>query len=174
MIKYMASYCKRPILFPLSNPSSKSEVNPDDAYKWTNGTAIVASGSPFPSSVVDGKVLSPAQGNNLYIFPGVGLGCVIAQSPYIPQEVFVTAALALSRLVDTEVVLAEGKLYPSIDGVRNVSMHVAVDVIEELQRMGLAKTDLPRNKSDLINLVKQFMWEPQYLEPEYYLSKRFD
>ncbi|EAN92558.1 putative malic enzyme [Trypanosoma cruzi] len=174
MIKYMASYCKRPILFPLSNPSSKSEVNPDDAYKWTNGTAIVASGSPFPSSVVDGKVLSPAQGNNLYIFPGVGLGCVIAQSPYIPQEVFVTAALALSRLVDTEVVLAEGKLYPSIDGVRNVSMHVAVDVIEELQRMGLAKSDLPRNKSDLTNLVKEFMWEPQYLEPEYYLSKRFD
>ncbi|RNF13962.1 malic enzyme [Trypanosoma conorhini] len=174
IVRMMASYCARPILFPLSNPSSKAEVIPDDAYKWTDGAAVVASGSPFPSSLVNGKVLSPSQGNNLYIFPGVGLGCAIAQPPHIPQELFVAAAQALSRLVPPEVMQVEGKLYPPIDDVRNASKHVAVAVIEDLQRKGLAKEDLPKNTAELMKVVEEFMWEPRYLEPEYYLSKRFD
>ncbi|RNE98485.1 malic enzyme [Trypanosoma rangeli] len=171
IVKFMSSYCARPILFPLSNPTMKAEVTPDNAYKWTNGTAVVASGSPFPSSFVNNKILTPSQGNNLYIFPGVGLGCAIAQSPHIPQEVFVTAAGALGALMDPEVMRAEGKLYPPIGDIRNTSRHVAVAVIQDLQRMGLAKEDLPRKTPDLVKLVSECMWEPRYLEPEYYLSK---
>ncbi|KEG09260.1 putative malic enzyme [Trypanosoma grayi] len=174
IVKFMSSYCERPVLFPLSNPCSKAEIRPDDAYKWTNGTAIVASGSPFPAATLGGKTYMPSQGNNLYIFPGVGLGCAIAQPPYIPQEALNAAASALSRMVDPEVVKAEGTLYPPIENVREVSMHVAVAVIEELQRMGLAKSDLPKTKPELIKLVESGMWEPRYLEPEYYLTREFN
>ncbi|KAH9597241.1 Malic enzyme [Trypanosoma melophagium] len=173
IVRFASSYCERPVLFPLSNPSSKSEITPDNAYRWTDGKAIVASGSPFPPSMVNGKVLHPAQGNNLYIFPGVGLGCVIAQPPYIPQEALNAAAAALSQMVDTEVLMAEGRLYPPIDEVRHVARHVAVAVIEELQRMGMAKSDLPNNTPDLVKLVRQLMWEPKYFDSEYYLSQKF-
>ncbi|ORC84544.1 putative malic enzyme [Trypanosoma theileri] len=173
IVRYMSSYCERPVLFPLSNPSSKSEIVPDNAYRWSNGKAIVASGSPFPPSVVNDKVLHPAQGNNLYIFPGVGLGCVIAQPPFIPQEALNAAAAALSQMVDNEVLMAEGQLYPPIENVREVARHVAVAVIEELQRMGMAKSDLPNDKQELVKLVESLMWEPKYLDSDYYLSKNF-
>lgn len=174
IVKFMTSYCPRPILFPLSNPVSKAEIVPENAYKWTNGTAIVASGSPFPPSVINGKVMCPAQGNNLYIFPGVGLGCAIAEPPYIPQEALTAAANALSQMVDPQVVLNEGKLYPPIESIKEVSKCVAVAVIMELQRMGMAKSDLPNSKPELMTLVESFMWEPVYLGPEYYLSKQFN
>lgn len=174
IVKFMATYCPHPIIFPLSNPAKKAEIIPENAYKWTNGTAIVASGSPFPSSNINGKVMSPAQGNNLYIFPGVGLGSIIAQPPYIPQEALTAAANALSQMVDQQVVLNEGKLYPPIENVREVSKCVAVAVIRELQRIGMAKNDLPENKPDIMKLVQSLMWEPVYLEPEYYLSKTFN
>jgi len=169
ILEYVSSYCERPIIFPLSNPSSKAEVLPANAYKWTKGKAIVASGSPFPPTIVDGQTLCPSQGNNLYIFPGVGLGCSLAQCPYIPQHVMVAAASRLSSLVSEED-LAAGKLYPEIDQVRAVSLEVAVACIETLQEMGLAKANLPDNKPDLKKIVKNAMWQPEYMPEQFYLQ----
>ncbi|KAI5688126.1 Malic enzyme [Leishmania braziliensis] len=170
MVEFMHSYCPHPIIFPLSNPSSKAEIVPANAYKWTNGNAIVASGSPFPETVVNGRTLKPSQGNNLYIFPGVGLGCCIAQPPYIPQEVLVAAAACLSTLVTPDD-LAKGQLYPPIEDVRRVSREVAVACIQKLQAMGMAKEGLPDNRPDLMKVVKQAFWEPHYMPESYYLEK---
>ncbi|CAJ1008894.1 putative Malic enzyme, N-terminal domain/Malic enzyme, NAD binding domain containing protein [Leishmania naiffi] len=170
MVEFMHSYCPHPIIFPLSNPSSKAEIVPANAYKWTNGNAIVAAGSPFPETVVNGRTLKPSQGNNLYIFPGVGLGCCIAQPPYIPQEVLVAAAACLSTLVTPDD-LAKGQLYPPIEDVRRVSREVAVACIQKLQAMGMAKEGLPDNRPDLMKVVKQAFWEPHYMPESYYLEK---
>ncbi|KAK7194188.1 malic enzyme [Novymonas esmeraldas] len=172
IIEFVHSYCPHPIIFPLSNPSSKAEVVPANAYKWTNGDAIIAAGSPFPETVVNGRTLHPSQGNNLYIFPGVGLGCCLAQPPYIPQEVLVAAAACLSTLATPDD-LARGQLYPPIEDVRRVSREVAVACIQKLQAMGLAKEDLPDNRPDLMRLVKKSLWEPNYLPDSYYLEKDF-
>ncbi|KAG5503417.1 hypothetical protein JKF63_05556 [Porcisia hertigi] len=170
IVEFVHSYCPHPIIFPLSNPSSKAEILPSNAYKWTNGNAIVASGSPFPDTVVNGRTLQPSQGNNLYIFPGVGLGCCLAQPPYIPQEVLVAAAACLSTLATPDD-LAKGQLYPPIEDVRRVSSEVAVACILKLQAMGLAKADLPDNRPDLMKLVEDTFWEPKYLPESYYLDK---
>ncbi|KPA79101.1 putative mitochondrial malic enzyme [Leptomonas pyrrhocoris] len=171
IVEFIHSYCPRPIIFPLSNPSSKAEILPSNAYKWTNGDAIVASGSPFPDTVVNGRTLHPSQGNNLYIFPGVGMGCCIAEPPYIPQEVLVAAAACLSNLASPED-LAAGQLYPPIDHVRHVSAEIAVACIQKLQNLGLAKKDLPTNRPDLVKLVKNSMWRPEYRPESYYLSQQ--
>ncbi|KAL7701525.1 malic enzyme [Lotmaria passim] len=172
IVEHIHSYCPHPIIFPLSNPSSKAEILPSNAYKWTNGDAIVASGSPFPDTVVNGRTLRPSQGNNLYIFPGVGMGCCIAEPPHIPQEVLVAAAACLSNLATPED-LAAGQLYPPIDQVRRVSAEIAVACIQKLQQLGLAKKDLPTNRPDLVKLVKQLTWQPEYRPESYYLSQKF-
>nr|CCC95155.1 unnamed protein product [Trypanosoma congolense IL3000] len=173
IVKKMTTYCKRPVIFPLSNPSSKAEILPQDAFRWTNGKAIVASGSPFPPTTLEGKVYSASQGNNLYIFPGVGLGCAIAQPSYIPDEALQTAAVTLSKMVDRNAV-REGILYPLIDNVREVSKEVACAVIEKLQEMKLAKEGLPDTKEGRLRYVEKEMWVPKYHNPEYYLSQKFD
>ncbi|KPI86427.1 putative malic enzyme [Leptomonas seymouri] len=170
IVEFVHSYCPRPIIFPLSNPSSKAEILPSNAYKWTNGDAIVASGSPFPDTVVNGRTLHPSQGNNLYIFPGVGMGCCVAEPPYIPQEVLVAASACLSNLATPED-LAAGQLYPPIDQVRHVSEEVAVACIRKLQELGLAKKGLPTNRPDLVKLVKKCTWKPEYRPESYYLSQ---
>ncbi|KAG5477968.1 hypothetical protein LSCM4_05363 [Leishmania orientalis] len=173
IVEFMHSYCPHPIIFPLSNPSSKAEIVPANAYAWTNGDAIVASGSPFPATVVNGRTLQPSQGNNLYIFPGVGLGCCIAQPQYIPQEVLVAAAACLSSLATQDDHLAKGQLYPPIEDVRRVSREVAVACVQKLQAMGLAKAGLPDKRQDLMKLVEETFWEPQYMPESYYLEKEF-
>ena len=119
-----------------------------------------------------GRTLSPSQGNNLYIFPGVGMGCCIAEPPHIPQEVLVAAAACLSNLATPED-LAAGQLYPPIDQVRRVSAEIAVACIQKLQQLGLAKKDLPTNRPDLVKLVKQLTWQPEYRPESYYLSQKF-
>ncbi|CBH17497.1 malic enzyme, putative [Trypanosoma brucei gambiense DAL972] len=174
ILKFMRSYCEKPVIFALSNPSSKVEVTPDNAFKWTDGKAIVATGSPFPPTTLNGKKYEASQGNNLYVFPGIGLGCAIAQPKNIPQEVLQTAAVTLSKLVDRNVMASEGALYPCIDEVREVSKQVAAAVIEKLQEMGLAKEGLPTSKEERLKLVEERMWTPKYLEPEYYLSKKLE
>ena len=170
MIKFMMTYCERPIVFPLSNPSSKAEIIPSDAYKWSNGKAIVASGSPFPECIVDGKLCRPSQGNNMYIFPGVGLGCSLAQPKYIPSEVLLEAAMKLSGMVSSTKLEADGGLYPPIDEIRNVSKHIAVSVIQKIQSLKLDTAKLPTNGPDLLKLIDRSMWTPQYPPSSLYLN----
>nr|CCC95154.1 unnamed protein product [Trypanosoma congolense IL3000] len=167
MVKSMLEYTNRPIILPLSNPTSKAEILPQDAFRWTNGKAIVASGSPFPPTTLEGKVYSASQGNNLYIFPGVGLGCAIAQPSYIPDELLVTASYCLKNLV-SEADLQKGSLYPPLSDIHNISANIATDVILEAQRLKVAaNSSLPQTRAEVLAYVKQVMWEPVYPEIDF-------
>ncbi|KPI86428.1 malic enzyme [Leptomonas seymouri] len=162
IVKSVAANTARPIIFPLSNPTSKSECTPDDAYKWTNGAAIVASGSPFPATTINGKTIKPSQGNNLYVFPGIGLGCAIAQPTHIPDDVLVAASACLNALTTPEQMEAD-QLYPPLDDIHNISAHIAVEVIIETQRLGIdTNKSLPREKAAIFELVKKSQWVPHY------------
>ncbi|KAK7194189.1 malic enzyme [Novymonas esmeraldas] len=164
IVRSVAANAARPIIFPLSNPTSKSEVVPDDAYRWTNGAAIIASGSPFPASTIDGKTIKPSQGNNLYVFPGVGLGCALAQPSYIPDELLVAASACLNQQTTPEQLAAE-QLYPPLDDIHNISAHIATEVIMESQRLGIdGNKELPRDKDAILALVKAAQWVPHYPE----------
>ena len=162
IVKSVAANTPRPIIFPLSNPTSKSECIPDDAYKWTNGAAIIASGSPFPASTINGKKIRPSQGNNLYVFPGIGLGCAIAQPAYIPDDLLVAASARLNVLTSPEQLEAE-QLYPPLDDIHNISAEIATEVIMESQRLGIdTNKDLPRERDAIFAVVKRSQWVPQY------------
>jgi len=130
----MAEINDRPIVFALSNPTSKQECTAIDAYKYTHGRCVYASGSPQPSLVVEegeyaGKEIHPSQGNNVYIFPGVGMACVLSGARYIPQRVFLKAAqVTAAQVTDEEI--AMGKVFPDLDRIRDVSIKVAAEVMD--------------------------------------------
>ena len=169
IIRSMCVTTKYPIIFPLSNPTSKSEVNPADAYRWTEGRAIVASGSPYPPSVIDGAVIQPSQGNNMYVFPGVGLGVSIAQPATIPQSLLVAASKRLSELVAPSQVEKTGQLYPPISEIRNVAKHVAVAVILQAQHEKICTVPtLPTTVPELLKYVEAKMYHPAYPADEEY------
>lgn len=106
----MTKHCERPIIFALSNPTSKAECTAQDAYTWTNGKAIFCSGSPFPSVEINGKTLVPGQGNNAYIFPGLGLGVIASKSARVTDRMMLVAARSLAEQVTDEGVFAVGSL----------------------------------------------------------------
>jgi malate dehydrogenase (oxaloacetate-decarboxylating) len=170
MVRVMGEASKRPIIFPLSNPTSKAEIDPADAYRWTNGNAIVASGSPFPASTLDGRTLKPSQGNNMYIFPGIGLGAVMAQPTRITDTVLTTASNALVDTV-TESMLGESLLYPPLTEIREVSANVAAAVVRQSQIEGLATVAQPTNMPELIRAAKAAMWKPEYKPAEFYFAQ---
>jgi malate dehydrogenase (oxaloacetate-decarboxylating)(NADP+) len=158
VIEEMSRRNERPMIFALSNPTSKSECSAEEAYRWSKGQAIFASGSPFPSCALDGKVFVPGQGNNAYIFPGVGLGVVAAHARRVTDRMFAAAARALASLVLPED-LAMGRIYPALTRIREVSAHIGAAVAEVAFEDGLAGVPRPR---DVGALVKAEMWEPRY------------
>ncbi|EAN79507.1 malic enzyme, putative [Trypanosoma brucei brucei TREU927] len=162
MVKGILNNTKRPIIFPLSNPTSKSEITADNAFKWTDGKAIVASGSPFPPTTLNGKTYKASQGNNLYVFPGIGLGCAIAKPAYIPNDLLIAASRCLNGLV-SKVGLEDGSLYPPLSDIHNISANIATDVIMEAQRLKIDNnSSLPRTRAELMDYVKHAMWKPEY------------
>jgi malate dehydrogenase (oxaloacetate-decarboxylating)(NADP+) len=154
----MAALNPRPIIFALSNPTSKSECTAEQAYQWSNGRALFACGSPFDPLTFNGKHFVPRQGNNSYIFPGVGLGAIVTGATRITEPMFMAAARTLAGMVTAED-LAQGSLYPPLANIREVSARIAAAVAEVAFRDKLASIERP---ADLVAFVKSKMYEPRY------------
>jgi malate dehydrogenase (oxaloacetate-decarboxylating)(NADP+) len=137
IIRKMGELNKRPVIFALSNPTSKAECTAEDAYKYTDGRAVFASGSPFPDYEHDGKHYKPGQGNNAYIFPGVALGVIAAGIHHISDDVFLNAAETVANLV-SETDLGFGRLYPPLQNIKNVSLIIAKAICEDAYKNGYA------------------------------------
>jgi malic enzyme len=157
MIKAMAMDTERPIVMPLSNPTSKTEAAPEDIIRWSGGRALVATGSPFPEVEYDGKTHTIGQANNVFIFPGVGLGVIAAQASKVTLAMFTAGARALADLVDEEM-LERGALFPPIDDVRMISRKVAHAVAEQAVAEGVAQPCV-----DIEGVIDQMMWNPTYV-----------
>lgn len=160
IIETMAKNNSYPIIFALSNPTSQAECSAEDAYIWTAGKAIFASGSPFPAVVYENKTFTPGQGNNAYIFPGVGLGVIAVEATRVTNEMFFIAAKALSAMVSKDD-LAMGRIYPSLKRIREVSLNIAVAVAENAFEKGYAQIRKPYNLRDYIESV---MFDPAYVD----------
>ncbi|XP_063089221.1 NADP-dependent malic enzyme isoform X2 [Cavia porcellus] len=131
ILKDMAVFNERPIIFALSNPTSKAECSAEQCYKITQGRAIFASGSPFdPVTLPNGRTLYPGQGNNSYVFPGVALGVVACGLRTITDKIFLTTAEVISQQVSDEH-LEEGRLYPPLTNIRDVSLKIAVKIVDD-------------------------------------------
>eukprot|EP00571_Detonula_confervacea_P007978 CAMPEP_0172315168 /NCGR_PEP_ID=MMETSP1058-20130122/24287_1 /TAXON_ID=83371 /ORGANISM="Detonula confervacea, Strain CCMP 353" /LENGTH=602 /DNA_ID=CAMNT_0013029195 /DNA_START=97 /DNA_END=1905 /DNA_ORIENTATION=- len=163
LIKDMAKHCERPIIFPLSNPTAKAECTAEQAYEWTDGRCIFASGSPFgPVQMKDGRTFYPTQCNNMFVFPGIGLGVTLCGAKTVSDRMLYVAAEALANFV-TEDELAEGKVFPNLTTIRDVSKKVAIAVIEEAIRTGQASKLSEKDLADLDGFVSRKMYDPVYV-----------
>lgn len=156
-IEEMAKWCDRPVIMPMSNPTSHSEVTPARAVKWTDGRAIVATGSPFPPVEHDGVTHRIGQANNAFIFPGLGLGVLTVGAREVTNGMFLAAAMELSELTSHELVTS-GQLFPDIDDVRSVSRSIAIAVARRAIEDGVAEP-----VEDLESRIDDEMWFPDYL-----------
>ena len=159
MVRAMTSYCARPIIFPLSNPTSRSEATPQDLLKWSNGAAVIGTGSPFPPVSVNGRSIPIDQTNNSYVFPGVALGIISSQARRVTDSMFMAAAKTLAKLSPTEKD-KQGRLLPPVTEIRSVSIQIAIAVAEQARKENLAL--LPPGE-DLEAAVRGNVWEPRYL-----------
>ena len=158
VVQEMARLNTRPIVFALSNPTSRSECTAEQAYTWSEGRVLFASGSPFDPVTLGGANYVPRQGNNSYIFPGVGLGAIAVRARRITDAMFLAAARALAQRVTLQD-LAQGSLYPPLRDVREVSAHIATAVAEVAFAQGHAGLARP---ADLLGHVQGCMYEPRY------------
>ena len=158
VVRTMAAQNERPIVFALSNPTSKAECTASQAYRWSDGRALFACGSPFDPVTQDGQSYVPRQGNNSYIFPGVGLGVIASGASRVTNEMFMAAAHTLADQV-TEDDLRQGSLYPPLKNIRDVSAHIAAATAAVAYRQGVASGAEP---ADLLAFMKSRMYEPRY------------
>ena len=158
ILQIMAQINKRPIIFALSNPTSKAECSAEEAYRHTDGRALFACGSPYDPVKFDGKTFVPRQGNNSYIFPGVGLGAIASGTRLVTDEMFMAAARTLAQLVSEEDI-KQGSLYPALPRIREVSAQIAAAVADVAYKRGLAAGQAP---NDLLGYVQSQMYDPRY------------
>jgi malate dehydrogenase (oxaloacetate-decarboxylating)(NADP+) len=160
VVRTMAAQNERPVVFALSNPTSKSECTAAQAYSWSDGRALFACGSPFDPVTFGTHTHVPRQGNNSYIFPGVGLGVIVSGATRVTDEMFMAAANELAARV-REDDLAQGSLYPPLSSIRDVSAHIAAQVAAVAYRSGLARGQQP---ADLLATVRSQMYQPRYAD----------
>ncbi|WP_117238274.1 NAD-dependent malic enzyme [Thermus sediminis] len=162
VVRAMLQYSERPIVFPLSNPTSATEALPDDLIYWTEGRALVAAGSPFPPVGFKGRTLPVGQGNNAFIFPGLGLGAVLARAREVTDGMVLEAAYALHDFTQAHF---PGLLYPPVARLREVSPYVAARVMAKALEEGVAEEERIQGLSfkGLMEFVRGRFWEPQYL-----------
>jgi malate dehydrogenase (oxaloacetate-decarboxylating)(NADP+) len=160
IIEAMAEINRRPIIFPYSNPTSRSECSAEEAYRWSDGRAIFASGSPFPPVDIGGRRFVPNQGNNVYIFPAMAMAIFATESKRVTEDMFLTAAHAIAEQVGDES-LATGLIYPPRERIFNASLHVAVQVANSIFDQELARVPRP---DDVAALIRSRVYRPVYLD----------
>ena len=158
VLRTMAEINEQPIVFALSNPTSKAECSAEEAYRHTDGRALFACGSPYDPVTLNGKTFVPRQGNNSYIFPGVGLGAIACGATLVTDEMFMAAARMLAGLV-TDDDLKQGSLYPALPRIREVSLQIAAAVARVAYRRSLAAQQKPKN---LLAHIKGKVYEARY------------
>jgi malate dehydrogenase (oxaloacetate-decarboxylating) len=159
VVREMAAHVRRPVIFPMSNPTSKSEARPADLVAWTDGRALVATGSPFDPVVYEGRTIHVGQGNNVYVFPGVGLGVLVAQATEVTEAMFAAAAVRLAEAVQREDFEA-GRLFPPPAQIRRVSRTIAEAVVKQAREDGVASRVL--SDDEIPRAVAAAMWDPQH------------
>jgi malic enzyme len=159
VIREMARHARIPIVMPLSNPTSKTEATPADVIRWTDGRAVVATGSPFDPVEFDGRRHVVGQANNVFVFPGVGLGAIVGDARMVTDEMFLVAARMLAGSVSGER-LAAGALYPSAGELREVSRFIAMRVVCEARDCGVGRAI---HEDRVAAAVEAAMWYPEYV-----------
>jgi malate dehydrogenase (oxaloacetate-decarboxylating)(NADP+) len=158
IVTRMAALNPQPILFAMSNPTSKAECTAEEAYQWTEGRAIFASGSPFPPVTVGGRTYVPGQANNVYVFPGIGLGALACEATQVTDAMFLTTARTLAAQV-TEADLTQGRIFPALARIREVSTKIAIAVADEAYQARLTRQPRP---ADLERHIRGCMFDPVY------------
>ncbi len=163
IVREMAKHVHQPVILPMSNPTSNSEATAEDVIRWTDGRALVATGSPFDPVEHNGRRIVIGQGNNAFIFPGIGLGVIVAEAREVTDSMFAVAAERLANEVRAED-LARGSLFPPVDSIRSVTAKIAESVIREARDLGLANRVIA--DADIPAAVAAAMWKPDYLPLE--------
>ncbi|MDM5299751.1 NAD-dependent malic enzyme [Bacillus pumilus] len=156
IIKEMATHTERPVIMPMSNPTPLAEAVPENLFKWTDGRALVATGSPFENVEYNGIEHEIGQSNNAFVFPGLGLGSIVTESTIITKGMFVASANAIAEMVDHD--KPGAGLLPSIDKLQEVSIHVAIEVAKAAIEDGVAR----KTPEDIEQAIKEAMWIPEY------------